>query len=155
MHDELALLRVGFDHGLFTREDVRHWVDRQLETRDVLPSELLDLTTLAHKRDDEIVKLLAALESPSTPCVLARLTLAVFAALYRRGNVSMGDCIARLASLLSWSDGLTGDERARLDTLECAYDLAVYGTYGSVEDVEDDLKQFLSAYELPRRFEST
>jgi hypothetical protein len=48
------------------------------------------------------VKLLEELESPSTPRASARFTLAVFAALYRRGSVStVEDVTADLKQFLS------------------------------------------------------
>jgi hypothetical protein len=44
---DLTALRIGFEQGLYSRDDVRAWVDAEVTARDVLPPQLLDLATMA------------------------------------------------------------------------------------------------------------
>ena len=58
-----AELLVGFDLGLFARADVARWVDEQVERLETLPEALLELTTMRHRHDVDVLRWLGELAS--------------------------------------------------------------------------------------------
>ncbi len=68
---EIVLLRMGFEEGLFGRDDVRAWVDRESALLDQLPAALLELATLTHKPDHE-TRRCCALSNPTSPLLARR-----------------------------------------------------------------------------------
>jgi hypothetical protein len=144
MSEDLLMLRMGFAHALYSRDDVRAWVDREIGQQAVLPSELLQLATMAHRHDEEVISLLKGLEGDVPEVVAVRAELAVLGELYRRGRLSMFMVIHELARVAGQVEGLPADERSAIVSLDEG--LGLVGQYGTVEDVQRDLEEFLGRY---------
>lgn len=149
MGRDLTALRVGFEQGLYCRDDVREWVDAEIVARDVLAPELLELATMSRRHDVEIVGLLKALDGDVPIEVTARLEIAVVSEMYRRGRLSFRDTIGALESCRAWTPGLPESIAEAILQLMCAYDVAEYGSYGTLEDVRSELDAFLAEHPFP------
>ena len=154
MSEDVLLLRMGFAHGLYTRDDVRTWVDREIGLRAVLPGELLELATIAHRDDKEIISLLKGLEGGLPELVTVRGELAVLGELYRRGGLSMATVINELCAIANEVDALPEDVRSTIYWLDGALDLAG-AEYGTMQDVRHELEQFLMRYPFERHARGT
>lgn len=143
------MLRVGFERGLYSRADVRAWVDAEIAARDVLPPQLLDLATMAHEPDQEVVALLKGLEGEVASEVEVRLNLGALRELYLLGRSSLAATISSLYTLAAWSEALSEEERSAIYSLDAAFDLVEYGANGTIDEVRVELKEFLAPYTLP------
>ena len=148
MGQDLTALRVGFERGLYSRDDVRAWVDAEIAARDVLPPDLLELATMAHRHDVEIVALLAALDGDVPVEVVARMEIAILGELYHRGRLSFRDTVGALETCRAWTPGLPESIGDAILQLACAYDVAAYGSYGTLDEVRAELGRFLDDYRL-------
>ena len=145
---ELVTLRLGFEEGLFTRDDVRTWVDLEIVRVHELPAALLELSTLSDKSDHEIVTLLRALEPDVPAAVQAKIAVAVLGALYAAGRVSLRDVVSRLSSMATFTEGLADGERATMYGLDAALDLAQELIDDTLEQVREDVDAFFANYPL-------
>ena len=148
---ELVTLRLGFEEGLFTRDDVRTWVDLEIVRVRELPAALLELSTLTHKSDHEIVELLRALEPDVSAAIQANVAVAVLGAQYLAGRVTLRDAVSRLYSMAAFNEGLSEDERSLIYELDSALDLAAESIYGTLEEVRTQLDAFFAERPLVSR----
>jgi hypothetical protein len=144
MSEDVLMLRMGFAHGLYSRSDVRAWVDQQIGLMANLPAELLDLATMAHRDDEEVIALLKGLERDLPELTTVRAELVVLGELYHRGTLSMAMVIHELAQIASQVEGLPEDEKSAIHSLDDGLGLA--GQCGTIEDVRRDLEEFVSRY---------
>lgn|GEM_PF-5521349 len=144
MSSELTALRLGFEAGLYSRDHVGAWVDREVAARDQLPSELLELATMAHKRDEEVVALLRSLECEVPEAELARLKVAVIAELYRRGKLDLAGTVYALEGVLTWTPSVAEEDRSVIHDIVLHNDAAEFSGYGSVDDVRTKIREFLA-----------
>jgi hypothetical protein len=142
---ELTALRIGFEEGLYSRDDVRAWVDREIAAREQLAPEILELATMAHKPDQEVVALLKGLEPETSAEDEALMELAALGELYRQGKGSLATTISRLYCLANSGKGLSEDQCSAIYHLECALDLVDCGI-GIVDEVRVELEEFLASY---------
>ncbi len=145
-------LSIGFALGLYTRDDISDWVTLQLPHHEPLPAALLDLTTLAGKHDVEIehhLRDLAGAGANPDPKTHATLTLRTLARMLRRDRITARDAIGQATR---HAEAISFDLYGETIGLEDAYDTAVAGIYGSVDDARRDIEQFFA--QLARDLES-
>jgi hypothetical protein len=146
---ELVALRLGFEEGLFSRADVRAWVDREVARLPELSAALLDLTTLGGKSDRDVVELLRILEPELPAATKAHLVLGVVAALHLAERIPLSQAVSRLSSIATFEVGLSDAERSVIYELDATLDLAAEGFYSTLEEVRERTCAFLSTYQLP------
>ncbi|MFI5296946.1 MAG: hypothetical protein ACHREM_02520 [Polyangiales bacterium] len=142
-HQSAIEMAVGFDMGLYTRDDVGAWVDVEVERCEALVGPLLDLTTLNGKHDVDIEHLLFDLADRPSDNVRASVALGVLGEMVRRKQLTSRDAIcqaSRLAELISCS------EYGAALSLEDQYYLAVAGIHGTLDEVERDIVAFFDRY---------
>lgn len=87
---------LGFEMGLYSRDDVSDWVNRALSEVETVDAPLLDLTTLRDKDDTEIVKLLDQLGDCATNADRGRIRLGVLYQLLTAGKIDLGRTTSQL-----------------------------------------------------------
>jgi hypothetical protein len=136
---------VGFEMGLYSREDLATWVDAEVARRDRLPDPLLELTVLRCKHDVDIAALLRGLAGDVPGTDRATLELGTLRELVEDGHVPVRQAAyqaLRIANAIGW------DVYCEAIGLVDLFDLAEAGTYGSVEDAEREFLAFLDRYAL-------
>ncbi len=141
-------LAVGFELGLYSRDDVAEWVTEAVERVDMLPGPLLELTTLKGKHDVGIVKLLYQLGSARSPAEQARDRFAVLRELLITDRVDLSDAVKQMnrIALEDLSPDVDGHEYFACLGLDDQYDLANGGVYGTIDDVRQQVLEFLERY---------
>lgn len=143
---DVATLRTGFEEGLYSRDEVHAWVDREVASRSELPAALLELATIAHRRDDEVLALLGELQGSVQADRVARAQIAALAELYRRERLTPWQVVARLDSIASFREGLSDAERSAILGIVAEVDQAQY--FGEIQASWDLLRAFLLGYPL-------
>jgi hypothetical protein len=143
-----ALLHCGFRLGYFSRQDIEHWADRQIEEQGQPSLELIELAILRGKHDMDVLALLSQASAALGPRLWIELTIGMVGRLYRAGGASLESSVRGLFSLVldNRDNALTNEEMGTIYWLDDAYDLAVRGTYGTVEDVEKEFLTFTEPY---------
>ena len=137
------VLHVGFDLGFYDRAQLDAWVTHAIEALEAIPDPLLELATLAHRSDQEIVDLLAELAAPGSWEERARIEIGMLAEMEAKGRLELGAAIGR--SLFASTDAAF-ELRGELYGIEDAYELARAGAYGSVEEARREYRAFASRY---------
>lgn len=132
-------LRVGFDVGLYSRDDVASWVDDSILAADQPCDALLELATLCHRSDTEVAGLLDELSEPLRSEERFLLYVKAIGALYEKGSLDLGGALHALRQQLMFET----PSEYELDGLHDAYALAVQGTYGTLAEVEQAFRRFL------------
>jgi hypothetical protein len=142
--DPLRLL-LGFEMGLYSRDDVSTWVFAEVERYDVIPDPLLELTVLAGKHDVDVANLLRALAPEVTPEVRMKMEIGTLREMVACDGISLHRAVSWAASV---ANDVSWDIYCEAIGLEDAYELAENGTYGTVADVERDIRSFLDRFAL-------
>jgi hypothetical protein len=140
-------LAVGLELERYSRADVSEWVDADVLRHQRLPDALLELTTLAHRETEEIVKLLRAL-STSDEARLWRIAVTMIAEDYRGGACALEPTVERLVTAGRRYGAYETPAAGELYFLEDGVSLASDGTWGTLEDVREHLEAFLAEYAL-------
>ena len=142
----LVHLLVGFETGLYTRDDVSDWIYAEIERHDELSGALLELTTLHGKDDLEVARLLRSLVPSTTREARARRELAALGDLLSAGRVAARVAVyaaSRIAARVS------RDDHNKAMSLEARFEVAEIGVYANMADVERDLAAFLARFATP------
>jgi hypothetical protein len=137
-------VRVGFDLGLYSSEEVGVWVDAKLAATASPSKILLELTTIARRSKDEIVRLLARLDGQRASAECTHMELAVLSALYRARRLNLREAISRMSTCALNGDGLT---QLQIDTIFQIDDelcLAEEGTHVTVAQARRDFEAFIA-----------
>ena len=144
MAAEADILRCGYDLGFFDKPDIERWAERQIEAIEEPPLALIDLAMIRSASPVDVVNLLRQLGSTDPAASLAT-QLAFIGMLYQSQRLPIQHAIAGLYSLAR-ERGLTDEQRLAIYYLDDGYDLAVAGTYGAVQDIDRDLREFVLPY---------
>lgn len=96
----------------------------------------------------DVLALLSRASADLGPRLWIELTIGMVGKLYRAGKASLESCVRGLFSLVldNRDNALTNEEMGTIYWLDDAYDLAVRGTYGTVEDVKKEFLAFTEPY---------
>ncbi len=138
-------IAIGFECGLYDRGDVVDWVASEVIAGACVEGPLLELCTLAHLRGDEIARELHALASEEVePVPAARVKLACLGLMVEADRIDLSAALDHRWFLTA--EGLTEQECASMEHLEYGYELASWGTHGTVDQVRADFLAFTSQY---------
>lgn len=138
-------MAVGFESGLYDRGNVVDWVSSEALARDRVEGPLLALCTLAHLRGDDIARELYALAAQEAELVpMAQVKLACLGLLVDANRIDLSAALDHRWFLTA--EGLTEQECAAMEHLEYGYELAAWGTLGTLDQVRADFLAFTSRY---------
>lgn len=144
---EAALLQYGFGVGYFSRADIEHWAERQIELVDVAAIDIIELAILRHKNDYDIMALLARIGKDVPSQSRARFALGGIGRAYRAGMVSLDVAIRTLFAMLHDGTFTVAERETRgVCDLDYAYDLAVEQVWGTLEEVKTQFLAFTEPY---------
>lgn len=144
MPTEADVLRCGYDVGYFNKADVERWADRQIAVTEVPCAGLLDLSMIRHTHPIDVMKLLLSLGA-ADPAAIIETQIGFIGLLFRKQQITTRLAIHGLFAL-AHEPGTTADQKSHIDYLEDGYDLAVAETYGTMNDIERELNDFVSPY---------
>lgn len=140
-------MQCGFYVGYFSRNDIEHWADKQIENTEKPSLDLIDLAILRGKHDWDVISLLFRVSSDIAPQVRTELTIGMIGKLYREDKLSLKSSVRTLLSMmLEDDDECWRQYQGDIYCLDDGYDLAVDGTYGTIKDVETHLLTFTEPF---------
>jgi hypothetical protein len=144
MANEAEVLRCGYRTGYFTKADIARWADRQIEAIEEPRSELLDLSMIRQTHPLDVMKLLQSVGAGG-PADTIEMELGFIGLLREERRVSP-ELAVRGMLTLAHEPGTTADQCSEIYRLDDACDCAIAGTYGSINEVEQELDSFVSPY---------
>ena len=132
--------------GLVSRSEVVRWADARLVELDDPPAELIDVSLGTRLPLAELERSLRAIPGPERSPRALTAALGHARHLLEAGSVDACSLVAGLRNLCCTS-GVPDEVSHQLDGLDDALHLAITGTYGTLQTVEDDLKAALSRFE--------
>lgn len=144
MSAEADVLRCGYNVGFFDKSDVEAWADRQIEASTYPCTELLDLSMTRQTHPLDVMNLLRSF-GPPDPATTIQTQIGFIGLLLAKNKISTELAIRGLWSLVH-EPGTTHEQQSQIYCLDDGYDLAVAGTYGTMDDIERELHDFVSPY---------
>jgi hypothetical protein len=144
MSVEADVLWCGYDVGYFDKSDIARWADRQIAAVENPCTELLDLSMIRHTHPLDVMKLLRSLASADARATI-QTRIGFIGLLYDKRRLTSQLAIRALFAL-AHEPGVTADEKSQIYYLDDGYDLAIAGTYGTMNDIQRQLKDFASPY---------
>ncbi len=144
MSAEADVLRCGYHVGYFDKSDIARWADRQIATIEDPCTELLDLSMIRQTHPLDVTKLLRSLGAADLAATIET-QIGFIGLLYEERKITTQLAIRGLFALVHEPD-TTADQQSQIYYLDDGYDLAVAGTYGTMNEIERELKDFVSPY---------
>lgn len=144
--DEAVVLLCGFDVGYFDYDDIVKWADHQIVTTEKPADELLDLSMIQIRKTHptDVQNLLCNL-SPTESSMRIEIKLGLIGLLLAKQRITTREVMSRFWSLKD-EPGITDEQESQIYFLDDGYDLARAGTYGTIENVEQELHDFVMPY---------
>lgn len=143
MSAEADVLRCGYDVGYFDKADIARWADRQIAATDDPCTELLDLSMIRQTHPLDVMKLLRSLGAADSAATETQ--IGFIGLLYEKHQITTQLAIRRLFALIDEAD-TTADQQSQIYYLDDGYDLAVAGTYGTMNAIERGVSAFVTPY---------
>ena len=141
----MHLVRSGLASGLLTKEEVVDWADKII-TKDEKPDIFfIDLALLSSKSKNDIIHCISDYLNFENPVIEGRPILGLLYKQYITRQINLEQTVSRLFRL-KFEVVFTEKEESYIYSLDNDYDCAVDNIYGTLEDVEFELRKFLSFY---------
>jgi hypothetical protein len=124
---------------------IEKWAERWIAELETPPIELIDLATIREIHPIDIFNLLKSVGGNVPPLRYMALSLGLCGELLERNKLTLREVLSWLWKLHDDS-GVTEDERNMIYYLDDAYDLAMQGYGGSLEETERELRDFVRPY---------
>jgi len=142
----LHLVRAGLAGGLLSKEEVVDWADLII-TRDEEPHVFfIDLAMSSNKSVNNIIHFIADFLDFDTAVVSGRPLLGMLYRQYRTNKLDIVQTVDKLFAL-RYEASFTEQEMDNIYSLEHQFEAAFHGIYGSVQEIELAVAEFLSFYE--------
>ena len=144
MSTEADILRCGYNVGFFEKSDIANWADRQIEAIDDPCNALLDLSMIQRTHPLYVMNLLRSLGSTDSSATIET-QIGFIGLLLTQRRITMQVAIRGLWTLVH-EPNINEEQRSHIYFLEDGYDLAAAGTYGTIDDIERELYNFVFPY---------
>jgi len=141
----LHLIRAALASGLMRKEEIIDWADKII-TKDEKPDIFfIDLALSSSKNTNEILHYFNDYLNFENPAINGRPLLGLLYREFKNGHYNLEQAVAKLFRL-KFEAIFNEKEEGNIYSIDDAYDLAKHNTYGTLNDVENELIQFLSLY---------
>ena len=141
---EADVLRSGFKLGFFGKPDIERWADRQIAAVDEPSLELIDLSMNQRVDPHDLLKLLEAVGQTDARQKVET-EIGFLGLLLSSRRITVEKAIRSLWSLV-YAPGITDEQQSQIYYLDDGYDLALAGTYGTITEIEVELRAFVTPY---------
>lgn len=141
----IEAFHIGLSNGLLDKQEVVKWADKIIEQDDEPDINVIELSLCGHQSVNDIVSLLNEIVGYPRPPISGRVILGLLYNNYKNGKVTL-EKVAGSMNWIIWQSELTDDEKSFMHGIDDMYDLAVSGTFGTVEDFEMDTLRFIEIY---------
>ena len=141
---EAAVLRCGYNVGFFDKTDLVTWADHQIEASANPSAKLLDLSMIRQTHPLDVMNLLRSL-GPTDPATSIQTQIGFIGLLLAKQRITSQLAIRGLWALVH-DPGTTEEQQSQIYFLDDGYDLAVAGTCGTMDDIEQGLRDFVTPH---------
>ena len=141
----LEVFHIGLANGLLDKQEVIRWADNIIQQDDQPVINVIELSLCGHKSVNDVVSLLSEIVGDPRPQISGRVILGLLYNNYKNGKITL-EKVARSMSWIIWQGELTDEEKSFMYGIDDMYDLAVSGTFGTVESFEMDTLRFIEIY---------
>ena len=145
LRTEAHALRYGYAVNVFSINQIEKWAERWIATLETPSIELIELATIRCAYPIDVLNMLQTVsdEMSDTDCI--EVSLGISGALFQQEKLTLREAIDTVWSLHS-EPGITQYQEGMIYYLDDAYDLAIQGSYGSLEQTEADFREFVRPY---------
>ena len=141
----LHLIRAGLASGLLTKEEVIDWADKII-TKDEKPDIFfIDLVLSSLKSKNDIIHYFSDYLYFENPAVRGRPLLGLLYKQYKTGQINLEQTTSKLFRL-KLEAIFNEREESHIYWIDNEYDCAKHKIYGTIEDVQTQLDNFLILY---------
>lgn len=141
---EADLLRVGFQLGYYSKDDLAGWADRQIAIVDEPSLELITLSMNKRVDPHDLLMLLRSIgQTDDQQKIFTEISF--IGLLYTSERIPTGEAI-RLLWLLVDEPGVTDEQESFIHSIDQDYYLIIEGIYGKMADVDLELCAFFTTY---------
>ena len=141
---EADVLRIGFDIGFFNKADIARRADRQIAAINEPSLQMIELSMNQDVDPHDISKYLSSISQTDEQWKVAA-HIGFIGLLYASQRLTTEKAVRSLWSLV-YAPGITDEQRSDIYYLDDAYDLADAGHYGTMAELERDLREFVSSH---------
>ncbi len=145
----LQVFSIALANGLMSKTEIIAWADKILEEENDFDDIVIELSLSKSKSTDEVVTMLNRYLDFKFGKLSARIALGMLHKLYDSRQISFKDAYEILC-WLAWETELTQEEKEAITLIELDYQCAEDEVFGTMEDVETSVSDFLNIY---REFE--
>jgi hypothetical protein len=142
---EADVLCCGYNVGFFDKSDIVRWADSQIAAMDKPSDALLDLAMIRDAHPLDVIKLLKTIRVEPASADSIATQIGFIGICFTKSRITLRAAIRGLYALTR-EPGTSPDQSSTIYWLDDAYDLAIAGTYGSLDDVEAGLRNFVVPY---------
>ena len=146
LRDEAEALAVLLEYGFAHVKDAIGWADAHIAELDEPPYPLIEISMAPITPGADVIYLLRTLPGRVDVAEMSRCAITLIAASFEQGDASLDhvtDALCRMSLAGYVPDESAGMEMLILDHM---FDDAANGSYGTVDEVEYAVRQFLSQY---------
>ncbi len=147
MRTQAQLLRCGYALGYYSKSQIESWAERWIADVDHPSLELIELATIRNVDEVEVLKLLESIGGEAEPFQFISMALGFWGQMYLDEKATLQNAIGGIWNLLP-EPGITEEQRAIIYYLDDAYDLAINGSWGSINETAASLREFLTPYSV-------
>ena len=141
---EAEVLRVGYEFGVVNKTAIAKCADGQIEAAETASMTLIELSMNRNVHPHDMMKHLRKLGVGDNAEQIG-IRIGLIGLLYKHGRFSTEKAVRTAWSLVN-HPGLAESLMFRLYQLDDAYDLAIGYSYGSMHQVECDLRDFTAPF---------
>ncbi len=146
LRDEAEELAIALESGFAKVKDAVDWADAHILRLEQPPYPLIEISTSIATPAAEVVHLLRTLSGEVNTPEVSRRVIARMESAFARGDAGLEKVTRALYQMQL--DGCVPDQEAISDMarLDDAFRLAYQGVWGTVEEVDRELRRFFSRY---------
>lgn len=142
---EAQVLRCGYALDYFSKSQIEGWADGWIAHLDHPSMDLIELATIRNVHQIEVLKMLKAIGGETEPSQFVATSLGIWGRMYLDEKVSLAQAIRGIYNLVH-EQGITEEQKYMIYHLDDAFDLAVDGRWGSIDETVATLRDFLTPY---------
>jgi hypothetical protein len=143
--DDADILRCGYNMGYFDKPDIERWADSQIAAIDTPADDLLNLSMIRETHPVDVLNSLKSLSAHTPPEQSVATQIGFIGLCYCEGKITLEAAVRALFGVRE-EIGVSSEQKSAIYWLDDAYDLALAGYYGTRDEVEVELRRFVSPY---------
>ncbi len=136
---------LALSNGLISKKEAIDWADNIIKNDDEPEYFIIELSLSGHKSINEVLSLISDYCGPEKSNIAGRVILGILYAQYITEQISLKKLAIQISRQV-WKPMFTDIEKSFMYGLDDCYDLAINGTYGTIEDFRKNTVRFIEIF---------